>query len=166
VALAESARAAAERWEPQASRTRTRLVAVGDEDVVALASDEDVAIVLDNLIENALHYSPPGTQVAVRWHRDADRAILTVEDEGPGLAAGEEATVFERFARGSAGSSASGSGLGLPIVATLARRWGGSAAIQSRPAGGAQARIELPAGPPRSLPSLDPQLDRALPGGR
>jgi signal transduction histidine kinase len=165
VALADAARAAAERWEPQASRTGTRLVAGGDEALVALASEEDVAIVLDNLIENALHYGPEGSEVAVRWHRDGDHAVLVVEDEGPGFAAGEEATVFERFARGSAGSGVSGSGLGLPIVATLARRWGGSASIRNRPGGGAEVRIELGVGPPRSLPTLDRELDRALPGG-
>jgi two-component system, OmpR family, sensor kinase len=165
VALADAAGAAVERWEQQATRSDRRLVGEGDADVVALASEEDVAIVLDNLIENALHYSPPGTQVAVGWRRDADRAVLTVADEGPGLAPGEEATVFERFARGSAGSGASGSGLGLPIVATLARRWGGSAAIRTRPSGGAEARIELPGAPPRPLPTLDRELDRALPGG-
>jgi signal transduction histidine kinase len=121
--------------------------------------------VLDNVIENALHYSPRGTEVTVGWRREGDRAVLTVEDEGPGLAPGEETQVFERFARGSAGRGASGSGLGLPIVATLARRWGGSALIGTRPGGGAVARITLPAGESGSLPSLDLELDRALPGG-
>ena len=163
VALSDAVRAAAERWEPQAARNDRRLVVEGDADVVALASEEDVAIVLDNLIENALHYSPAGTRVALRWGLEGDRAVLTVDDEGPGLAPGEETTVFERFARGSAAGGASGSGLGLPIVATLAQRWGGTASIRTSPSGGAQARIELPAG--RSLPTLDRELDRALPGG-
>jgi signal transduction histidine kinase len=103
--------------------------------------------------------------VAVRSERDGNRAVLIVEDEGPGLAPGEEATVFERFARGSAGRGVSGSGLGLPIVATLVRRWGGNASIRSRPDGGAQARIELPSGPSGALPSPNRELDRALPGG-
>ena len=165
VSLAEAAQAAVDRWTPQAAGKGTRLEAVGhDDDAVALASEEDVAIVLDNLIENALHYSPAGTEVTVGWRREGRNAILTVEDEGPGLAAGEEARVFERFARGSAGSGAPGSGLGLPIVATLVRRWGGSASIGTRPGGGAAARIALPAGEPGSLPSLDRPLDRALPG--
>jgi signal transduction histidine kinase len=164
VELADAAQAAAERWEPQAAGKGIRLTVLGDDGVCAAATEEDLAIVLDNLIENALHYSPAGTQVAVRWHRDGDRAILAVEDEGPGVAAGEEEHVFERFARGSASVGASGSGLGLPIVATLARRWDGSASIRNRSSGGAQARIELPAAPPRSLPTLNRELDRALPG--
>jgi two-component system, OmpR family, sensor kinase len=164
VSLAEAARAATERWEPQAAEG-TRLVTVGDEDVRAAASDEDVAIVLDNLIENALRYAPSGSQVAIHWHRDGDRAVLTVEDDGPGLAEGEEEQVFERFARGSAGRAVSGSGLGLPIVATLARRWGGTASLRNRAGGGAQARIELPAASGGGLPSLNRELDGALPGG-
>ncbi len=164
VSLAEAARAAAERWQAQATAGGANLVVLGDEDVVAAASDEDVAIILDNLIENALRYSPSDSPVAIRWHRDGDRAVLVVEDDGPGLAAGEEAHVFERFARGSAGRGASGSGLGLPIVATLARRWGGAASIRSRTSGGAQARIELPAASSDGLPFPNRELDRALPG--
>ena len=164
VSLAGAARSAVERWEAQAASGGSRLALTGDDDALAAASDEDVAIVLDNLIENALRYSPPGTEVAVRWRREGDRAVLSVEDEGPGLAAGEEAHVFERFARGSASHGASGSGLGLPIVATLARRWGGTASIRNRAEGGAEARMELPATPPGALPSLNRELDRALPG--
>ena len=165
VFLSEAARSAVERWEAQAASGGSRLALTGADDVLAAASDEDVAIVLDNLIENALRYSPPGTEVTVRWRLEGDRAVLSVEDEGPGLAAGEEAHVFERFARGSAAHGASGSGLGLPIVATLARRWGGTASIRNRAEGGAEARIELPAAPRGALPSLNRELDRALPGG-
>jgi two-component system, OmpR family, sensor kinase len=165
VSLAEAARAAVERWEAQAAEDGTSLVAAGDDDVHAAASDEDVAIVLDNLIENALRYAPEGSQVGVSWHRDGHRAVLAVEDEGPGLTPGEEAQVFERFARGSAGRGVSGSGLGLPIVATLAHRWGGTAGIRNRPGGGAEARIELPAVAEGALPTLNRELDRALPGG-
>jgi two-component system, OmpR family, sensor kinase len=159
VSLAHAAGSAVERWEAQG-----RFAVEGAEDVAAAAGDEDVAIVLDNLIENALRYAPPGSEIAIRWSREGDRAVLQVEDEGPGLTPGEEAQVFERFARGSAGRGVSGSGLGLPIVATLARRWGGSASLRNRPGGGAQARIELPAAQEAVLPTLNRELDRALPG--
>jgi signal transduction histidine kinase len=159
VSLAEAARSAVERWEAQG-----RFALEGVEDVFAAASDEDVAIVLDNLIENALRYAPSGSGIAIRWQRGDDRAVLLVEDEGPGIAPGEEAQVFERFARGSAGGGVSGSGLGLPIVATLARRWGGTASLRNRPGGGAQARVDLPAASASVLPSLNRELDRALPG--
>jgi two-component system, OmpR family, sensor kinase len=164
VSLAAASRAAADRWDAQARLDGARIGLADGEDVAAAASEEDVAIVLDNLIENALRYSPPGTEVALGWQHEGDRAVLTVEDEGPGIAPGEERHVFERFARGSAGRGAPGSGLGLPIVATLARRWGGSASLRNRALGGTQARIELPAAAPAGLPTLNRELDRALPG--
>ena len=66
-------------------------------------------------------------------------------DEGPGLAAGEETQLFERFARGSAGSERAGTGLGLAIVDTLARRWKGRAALANRPEGGTRAEVRFPA---------------------
>jgi len=70
---------------------------------------------------------------------------LAVLDEGPGLAAGEESSVFERFARGSGGSGRSGTGLGLAIVETLARRWRGTASLSNRLEGGARAEVRFPA---------------------
>ncbi len=130
------------------------------DDVVVHSSEEDLAIVLDNLIENALHYSPEGGAVTIEFGRDTDEAFLAVLDEGPGLAEGEEDALFERFARGSASKSGpGGTGLGLAIVQTLAQRWGGSASLRTRPEGGARAEIRLPAG---ALPTPNPELDEAL----
>jgi two-component system OmpR family sensor kinase len=101
--------------------------------------------VLDNLIENALHYSPSPSTVTVDWGESDGEAWIAVLDEGPGLAAGEETALFERFARGSAGRGGpSGTGLGLAIVETLAGRWRGRASIQNRQEGGARAELRLP----------------------
>src|SRR4029077_3319262 len=107
------------------------------------ASEEDLAILLDNLIENALRYSP--SHVEVDWGRDGSEAGLAVLDGAPGLAPGEETQLFERFARGSAGHKRSGTGLGLAIVDTLARRWRGLARLANRPEGGTRAEIRFPA---------------------
>jgi two-component system, OmpR family, sensor kinase len=147
VDLADAAARACERWRAQAERGGQRLVLAGEGRAVALASDEDVAIVLDNLIENALAYSPPGTAVTVEWDIDGEAARLAVLDEGPGLQPGEEAAVFGRFTRGSSSrGGAPGTGLGLAIVQTLVRRWGGDAGIANRDEGGARAVVTLPAG--------------------
>jgi signal transduction histidine kinase len=144
--------AAVERWRPQADIRGQRLVATGPGAVAAAASPEDVAIVLDNLLENALAYSPPGSEVGLQWGSDGNEAWIAVLDEGPGLEHGEEERVFERFARGSTSRSRPhGTGLGLAIVAALARRWGGSATIANRPEGGAIAEIRLPAASPDSV---------------
>jgi two-component system, OmpR family, sensor kinase len=161
VLLSSAIAHAQERWADRAEQTGHRLVVDCRTDAVARISEEDLAIVLDNLIENALNYSPGGP-VVLECGAEPDDVYLAVLDEGPGLEPGEEQGVFERFARGSGGSEAPGTGLGLALVATLARRWGGSARIANRDAGGARAEIRLPAErEPLQTPKRD--LDEALP---
>jgi two-component system, OmpR family, sensor kinase len=143
VSLARAAERAYERWAVAAEQDGRELELVGDGDATIAASEEDLAILLDNLIENALHYTP--TRVSVDWGRDGGEAWVAVLDEGPGLEAGEETRLFDRFARGSAGSGRSGTGLGLAIVQTLAHRWRGEASLSNRLEGGTRAEVRFPA---------------------
>jgi two-component system, OmpR family, sensor kinase len=160
VDVAGCVEAAVERWHPQAEIRGRRLLAAGPAGVAATASPEDVAIVLDNLLENALAYSPPGSEVGLEWRSDGDDAWIAVLDAGPGLEPGEEERVFERFARGSISRTRPhGTGLGLAIVAALARRWGGSATIANRPEGGAIAEIRLPAASVEGLASKEEETE-------
>ena len=138
--LRAACEAAVERWAPRAQQTRHELVLEPGPEVSVRAREEDVAIILDNLVENALVYAPPGTRVVLAWDGSGGLQVL---DEGPGIAAEDERRLFERFRRGR--SDQPGTGLGLAIVDTLARRWGGSASLRSRPGGGAQAEVVLPA---------------------
>ena len=162
VSLTGAVEHAEERWSERARSSGHELTTVCRGDAVARASEEDIAIILDNLIENALNYSPGGT-VTVECGRERDHVYLAVLDEGPGLEPGEEERVFDRFARGSGGRGSPGTGLGLALVATLARRWGGSASIANAVTGGARAEVRLPAAPePLQTPNRD--LDEALPG--
>ena len=142
--VAEVADAARERWEGPAEADGHELGLEGERSLAVRASAADLAAILDNLIENALRYSPPGTPVRIEWSADGEDASLAVLDRGPGVAAGERESVFERFYRGEAGLGVPGTGLGLPIVAALARRWGGSAALGDRPGGGTRAEVRLP----------------------
>ncbi len=163
VSLPDSVERAAERWAERAAQSDHELVADCRGDAYARASEEDLAIVLDNLIENALKYSPGAGTVTVECGRVGSDVYIAVLDEGPGVSPGEEEHVFERFVRGRSGSSTPGTGLGLAIVATLARRWGGTARITNRPEGGARAEVRLPAAEsPLQTPNRD--LDEALPG--
>jgi two-component system, OmpR family, sensor kinase len=143
VSLARAAERAHERWAPTAAQDGRELELVGSGEATIAASEEDLAILLDNLIENALRYSP--SRVGVDWGRDGGGAWLAVLDEGPGLAPGEEARLFERFARGRAGGGSSGTGLGLAIVRTLARRWRGTVSLANRLEGGMRAEVRFPA---------------------
>jgi signal transduction histidine kinase len=163
VSLADGIERAGERWSERAAQTDHELVIDCRDAGPARASEEDLAIVLDNLIENALNYSPGGGTVTVECGREGAEVYLAVLDSGPGLAPGEEQRVVERFARGSGGRKSPGTGLGLAIVDTLARRWGGSARIANRPEGGARAEIRLPASS-EPLQTPNRELDEALPG--
>jgi two-component system sensor histidine kinase KdpD len=90
--------------------------------------------VLANLIDNALHYSPPGSGVVVRAEQGATELRLHVVDHGPGLPAEERDALFQPFRRGTAGQR--GSGLGLSIARGFAEANGGRVWAQDDPAGG------------------------------
>jgi signal transduction histidine kinase len=114
---------------------------------------------LDNLIENALRYSPAGGRVTIGWRSDGRHVRIRIEDEGPGIEADESERVFERFYRGSASGGEDGTGLGLNVVEALAKRWDGEASLTNRAEGGARAEIVLPAH--SSLPAPDQGLTEA-----
>ncbi len=92
VSLARIAREGAERWSGPAEQSGHRLRAVGDGEPVVEATDADLAVILDNLVENALRYSPPETTVSIEWGAEGDTALLAVLDEGPGHRARGERT--------------------------------------------------------------------------
>jgi two-component system, OmpR family, sensor kinase len=141
VDLGAAASAAGDRWLAHGRE----LDLAGDGQALALASEEDVATILDSLVENALLYTAPETAVAIEWGGDDEFAYAAVLDRGPGVEPGEEEAVFERFRRGSASRGGSaGTGLGLAIARTLAARWGGTVTIGNRLGGGARAELRLP----------------------
>ena len=145
VELGSAATEAVERWRPAAEQADHRLAVAGDGSACVRASRGDIAMVLDNLIENAIKYSPSGTTVQVGWSHDGDWVSVAVLDEGPGLAPGEEHRVLERFYRGAASQGREpGTGLGLAIVETLVRRWGGRVRLSNRPEGGLRAEVLVP----------------------
>ncbi len=101
-------------------------------------------LLFDNLVDNALRYSPPGSRVAVRA-RAAGRAVtIEVADNGPGIPADELPKLTRRFFRGR-GAGAGGSGLGLTIVNRIAGDHGGALRIESRVGGGTSVSVTLPA---------------------
>ncbi len=100
---------------------------------------------LVNLVTNAFKYSPPGTPVTVRVECAGDRALLAVEDAGPGVPEAERGHIFERFARLERGDRRSqGLGLGLYIVRVVAENHGGTVRVEDSPQGGARFVVDLP----------------------
>lgn len=97
-----------------------------------------------NLLTNALKFTPEGGTVTVHVLPSGSFAQLEVSDTGPGIDAEELPHVFERFWRGRAARAQAGSGIGLAVVAELARAHGGRAEARSRPGNGASFRVLLP----------------------
>ena len=147
VDLLNAAERAAERWRGSADERSIGLeVQDGGMAVDAWCATHDFDRAIDALVENALRYSPAGSEVTIVVGPDS----VDVLDRGPGLEPGEEAVVFDRFRRGSAGRRGpSGTGLGLPIARELARQWGGEVILANREGGGTRASIRLPRDPER-----------------
>ena len=130
-----------DRWRKTAADAGIELAMAGpDSTGSCICPRADFERALDVLIENAIQYSPSGSEVQVAVGRDH----IEVMDRGPGLEPGEEEAVFERFHRGSAGSRTKGTGLGLSIARELAAEWGGSVRVENRDGGGVRAVLELP----------------------
>ena len=102
--------------------------------------------VLVNLLENAARYTPAGTRVEITAKCEANRLILRIADTGPGLPAGAETRVFEKFFRATTGSpdGQRGVGLGLAICEGIIKAHKGQITAANRPDGGAEFTISLP----------------------
>lgn len=88
---------------------------------------------LSNLLDNALTHTPPGTTIGVSLEKPADHIRIGVTDNGPGVAANEAATLFQRFTRGEKSRTSGGHGLGLALVAAIANAHGGKVVLNSPP---------------------------------
>jgi two-component system sensor histidine kinase MprB len=161
--LVELARDDEQRPEPQDVRLdivvedaveRARLRAPGVEFKVDLAVGEAVVRSQPNLLEravlnvldNAVKWSPPGSAIEVKTHRDGDTWRLYVRDHGPGITDEDLPHVFDRFYRSAGARGLPGSGLGLAIVRQVVESSGGSVTASTSPDGGTVLGIALPAG--------------------
>ncbi len=97
---------------------------------------------IDNLVDNALRYTPARGAVTVSCLRDGQHGVLRVEDSGPGIAPAERERVFDRFVR--LDDKTTGSGLGLAIVRDIALAHGATIAIDSGDGGGAVFSVRFP----------------------
>ncbi len=115
--------------------------------VLALAEARDVDHVVANLVGNALKYTPEGGTIVVSVERVGDEAVLTCSDTGIGIAAQEQAHLFEEFLRSTdpAAIAQPGTGLGLAIVHRVVERHRGRIELESELGRGSTFRVLLPA---------------------
>lgn len=117
-------------------------------DVVVRADEGGLGTILDNLVGNAIQYTPPGGRVIIRWRAERGSAVIEVEDTGVGISLREQARIFERFYRVDKARSRElgGTGLGLAIVKHLTQAFGGQVSVHSEPGKGSLFRVRLPMG--------------------
>ena len=107
--------------------------------------------VLINLLENAIKYAGPQAQIGIDAQVEGEHLLLDVWDDGPGIPAGQELAIFDKFSRGNKESSVPGVGLGLAICQAIVNVHGGTITAHNRPQGGACFRVTLPQEAPPEL---------------
>ena len=127
---------------------------VGRLDDVTVTGDADLLNqLLINLLENVATHTPAGTSARLSLERDEDGAVITIRDDGPGLAPGDHARVVRPFERGAAAGDVRGSGLGLAIAQAIVRFHQGRLELGDA-APGLEVRVRIPATDPLSAAAL------------
>jgi signal transduction histidine kinase len=135
-------------FAPLASRRNVTLTFEGVLEQSVLADAPKLRQAIDNLIANALKFTPRGGKVRVRVSREKDAddhafVVFEISDNGSGIAETERATIFDRYRQGSRGRAAGGSGLGLAIARGIAEAHGGIISVGAGDLGGASFRLTV-----------------------
>ncbi|MEA3192676.1 MAG: two-component system, NtrC family, sensor histidine kinase GlrK [Betaproteobacteria bacterium] len=152
VMVAEAARA-----HELAARSKGLRLALDAQSTLVEADPDKLRSVLDNLISNAVKFTPSGGTITVRARAMSGEAVIEVIDSGPGIPAEERESIFNLFFRGrtksetGANSSVKGSGLGLAIARELVEAHGGRIAVVGEGGGGGHFRVTLPRRSARAL---------------
>jgi signal transduction histidine kinase len=99
---------------------------------------------INNLLDNALKYTPAGGRITIATRAEPRAVIVTVTDNGPGVPLAERDAIFRRLYRGDASRSQRGLGLGLSLVKAIVEAHGGTVGIDDAPGGGARFTVRLP----------------------
>ena len=120
---------------------------------------EKIGRVLLNLLSNAFKFTGEGGRIRLALHTDATRAIVEVQDDGPGVPSGQRDVIFERFRQGDSSATRryGGTGLGLAIAKEFVELHDGTVVVVDAPGGGALFRVELPL----EAPAFDPAVGDA-----
>ena len=143
VALDDLARTVVIAFSSQADAAEIDLGLGASVPVRVLGQPDALRVLLDNLVDNALRYTPAGGRVDVEVGEAAGWARLTVADNGPGIPPAERERVFDRFYRLS-GTDVPGSGLGLAIVREIVQQHGGRVRLLDSAGGGLTVQVDLP----------------------
>jgi two-component system phosphate regulon sensor histidine kinase PhoR len=147
VPLTEAVQWCMEQRQATAESKRIRLASqLPRGEIFVRAEEEGLQTVIDNLLSNALKYTPDGGEVTIRCRTEADEAVIEVEDNGIGIDPEQQPRIFERFYRADRARSRDlgGTGLGLSIVKHLVQTFGGSVAVESSIGSGSTFTVRIP----------------------
>jgi two-component system sensor histidine kinase/response regulator len=134
-------------FTPVATRRRVALSFEGSLDLEVHADPHKLRQALDNVLANALKFTPRGGRVRVRIGREASpepQTVFEIADTGPGVPEADRDRIFDRYKQGSRGRAAGGAGLGLAIARGIAEAHHGAITVVTGDLGGAAFRIVLP----------------------
>lgn len=144
VALGELVRQVVAEQAPRALQKQQDLACEADAEGSVSGVPLLLSLLVRNLVDNAIRYSPEGARIDVRVGREAAAMVLDVHDSGPGMSDQHLARLGERFFR-VPGQDATGSGLGWSIVQQIAALHGADVSVRPSPLGGLDVRVALPA---------------------
>jgi two-component system phosphate regulon sensor histidine kinase PhoR len=152
--LVRLAHEVAEELSPLAEAKQQELAVIAAASILVMGEEADLRTLIRNLVDNAIRYTQDGGHIRVTVEKEegdegsggAGRAVLSVQDNGPGISATDRERIFERFYRVDKARSreTGGTGLGLSIVKHIAERHGGSVWVESRPGEGSTFAVALP----------------------
>jgi signal transduction histidine kinase len=167
VSLRPLVEAAVEAATPAAEKAGHE-IALWADDIPELEGDaERLGQAVDNLLTNAIKFTPDGGRIEVRLCQRDGNAEIEVEDTGPGIAREDAERLFDRLYRASSATAdhVAGTGLGLTIVKGIVEAHGGVVVVESEPGSGTTFRIELPLEPPPGEPGVASEPREAVANG-
>jgi len=147
VNIAQLANNTIDRFEPQANQAQVTLERQVEDMPLLIGDGDRLAQVVNNLVDNAIKYTPVGGQVSIIAHQVDEQAEIIVSDTGPGIPADFLPRIFERFYqidKSRRGGSRRGVGLGLAIAREIVLAHFGSIAVESIPPQGCQFVVKIP----------------------
>jgi len=135
-----------DRMQPLAGKRGIKLIVEPLTPMIAKIARGSMDLILTNLLDNAVKFSPPGGSVTIRLDAEGSEVALSVSDTGPGIKFDEQPQLFERFYRGSVArtSDVAGVGLGLALSQAVVRSHGGRIDVSNLASGGAMFTVRLP----------------------
>ncbi len=144
--VATTCEISAERWRPVADAKSVRVQVISSQAPQVRADADDLETIWNNLLDNAIRYSPQGGEVRVSVGKENGYARIDIADQGPGIQQDDLKIIFDRFQRSDLSRSreTGGYGLGLAIAKAMVEAYGGSIAAESRHGNGTTFSVTLP----------------------